>query len=89
MKKNGFKWAPSGGMAENVESGRQIRIEPSERRTGGCIMPELLTAEIANEYRILAENLPKMVGKIQAREENCGRNFKGDADYRNCRQLIF
>lgn len=60
LKKNGFKWAPSqGGMAENVESGRQIRIEPSERRTGGCIMPELLTAEIANEYRILAENLPE------------------------------
>lgn len=22
-------------MAENVESGRQVRIEPSERRTGG------------------------------------------------------
>ena len=46
-----------GGMAENVESGRQIRIEQSERRTGGCIMPELIKAEIANEYRILAENL--------------------------------
>lgn len=52
-------------------------------------MPELLTAEIANEYRILAENLPENGRQIQAREENCGRNFKGDADYRNCRQLTF
>ena len=48
-------------------------------------MPELLTAEIANEYRILAENLPEN-GR---REENCGRNFKGGADYQNCRQSIF
>ena len=50
-------------------------------------MPELLTAEIANEY--WQKIFRKMVGKIQAREENCGRNFKGDADYRNCRQLTF